>query len=167
MIRIVSIQQIFTMSLSEPFIQHFSPNLYQSFTDGLELTLSDKMMVLHNETHKIPNPENHSFIGYPVEFLAYRLDDNGKIESITFFLQQEDDFLDKLKLNFGENTVVMEVTAGIVTTSNSQDFTYSTIDWVENNYLLTVAPRQNILMENEGSPSYSLSVARIWIYRLQ
>ncbi|MFC2188435.1 hypothetical protein ACFCT7_14050 [Fulvivirgaceae bacterium LMO-SS25] len=34
------------MSLSEPFIQHFSPDLYQSFTDRLELTLSDKMMVL-------------------------------------------------------------------------------------------------------------------------
>ena len=157
------------MPLSEPFIQYFSPNLYQSFERGLEITFFDHetYRVLHNETLKISNPKNYSFIGYPVEFLAYRLDDRGKIESVTFFLQQGDDFLDKLKLNFGENTGVMEVTAGIVTTSNSQHFNYSTIDWVENNYLMMVAPSQNILIDNEGSPSYSLSVARIWIYRLQ
>lgn len=151
----------------EPFLKYFSPDIYQNFDQRLEVTLSDKMMVLHNETHKIQNPENHSFIGYPVEFLAYRLDENGKIESVTFFLQQRDDFMDKLKLNFGENTSFSEVSAGIATDSSSQDFSYHTIEWVENNYLMMVAPRQKILMENEGSPSYSLSVARIWIYRLQ
>lgn len=150
----------------EPFMDLFSPDIKTSFDNRVKLDEEDKWSnrVFHNERYKIPNPGDYSFLGYPIEFLAYRVNETKGIESITFFVEDHPEFTDNLLKTLGEPLWISSVTADFMGEDQlSLDFQYQTISWDRGNFSLTLAPPQRLMVGKSGDPVYTLSLFRIWI----
>lgn len=155
---------LYIMGINNPFISNISPSVLPFLDAGELIQRSDhESYLIYEETHKVPNPQSFTFLNHQIKFIAFKTGTDNKILSMMVYVENSNELLEILRSEFGEQTGSLSLTGDMRNGNGEQQLQYESISWEQNDYIMMVAPPQNILVNKNDSTTFSLKLNRIWI----
>lgn len=124
---------------------------------------SEEPYPLRGQTHKFLQPEQFTYLDFPLTFIAFSIEmddeDEAKVQSVLMYLEEATKVLSALEQTFGQPDLNLELKGeGTDQAGNVHPGSYSSKTWIQGGHRLTYA-----LLPAHGKADTSAYLAQIFI----